>query len=96
MAQIQVLRPDVDTVARAAAALAPRRMFDEDANVTLIENGKPKAKELLQLISEELRKRARIGRVDVFSKPSAAKAIVEDEAKMMAARSHMVITGLGD
>lgn len=96
MAQIQVLRPDVDTASATPTPLATRRKLHGDVVLTLIENGKPKAKELLELIGDQLRSRVRIARVDVFSKPSPAKPIVEDEAKMMAARSHLVISGLGD
>ena len=32
----------------------------------------------------------------IFSKPSAAKPIDANEAQMLAVRSHMVISGLGD
>jgi hypothetical protein len=96
MATIKVYRPDVITRAAATIPQAPREPVPEGAVLTLIDNGKPRARDLLQRIAERLRTRLPIGRVDVFSKPTAAKAIDADEARMLAARSHLVISGLGD
>ena len=97
MATITVFRPDVaDTVPETDMARAPRRPVEDGAVLTIIENGKPKARVLLQYVAEALRARLPVATVEVFSKPSAAKPIEADEAKVMAARSHLVITGVGD
>ena len=50
----------------------------------------------MQMVATELQDRHPIATVEVFSKPSAAKPIEADEAKEMAARAHLVITGVGD
>jgi hypothetical protein len=96
MAQITVHRPDAQARPAAAVEYATRRKVPEGAVLTLIENGKPHARDLMRFVAAELEQRVPIARVDVFSKPSAAKPIDADEAKALAARSHLVITGVGD
>jgi hypothetical protein len=97
MGTITVYRPDVDdTVPEVDVGLAPRQPIDTGAVITIIENGKPNARVLLQHVAEAVRQRLPVATVEVFSKPSAAKPIEADEAKVMAARSHLVITGVGD
>ena len=78
--------------------LAPRQARDsaEPMNVTLIENGKPNARRLLGFVADELESRLPLAGVDVHSKPSAGKPIDADVADMLAARSHLVISGVGD
>lgn len=93
---MKILRPDVTDDVVTPTPRAPRGRVAGPAVLTLVENGKPKARELLQLIGRELGLRTALSRVDTFSKPTAAKPIDADEARMMAARSHLVITGLGD
>jgi hypothetical protein len=97
MGQITVLRPDSTPPPPAAFELAPRRELPERPVVGLVANGKPLAKELLQVLAEELGKR--LGReveTVLLSKPSAAYPITDDEATQLAARCHLVIAGLGD
>jgi hypothetical protein len=48
------------------------------------------------MVAEELQGRYPISTVEVFSKASASRPIDPEEAKVMAARAHLVITGLGD
>ena len=50
----------------------------------------------MQFVASELRERQAIASVEVFSKQSAGKPIEAEEAKEMAARAHLVITGVGD
>lgn len=71
---------------------------DTPVVLTLIDNGKPKAREILATIAEELsRTHPRIRFVvEVHSKPSAAAPIDADTAQRLAARSRMVLTGVGD
>ncbi len=59
MSRITVLRPDVVDPPRAALTLAPRSDPPEQVVIGLVANGKPLAAELLQALSEELRKRLR-------------------------------------
>jgi hypothetical protein len=94
---ITVLRPDTEAPPAAKIELAPRSELPERPVVGLVANGKPLARELLTVLGQELG--ARLGRdleLELFSKPSAAYPITDAEAKLLAARSHLVITGLGD
>ena len=97
MTAITVVRPDhVSEVASVARAPRPSRRAAEPLNVTLIENGKPNARTLLGHVAGELRSRLPLATVDVHSKPAAGKPIDADVADMLAARSHLVISGVGD
>lgn len=97
MTEITVLRPDEPEPALASVRLAPRRALPARPVVGLVANGKPLATELLQVLAEEMSKR--LGRdvdVELLKKPSAAYQISAEEADVLAARSHVVITGVGD
>jgi hypothetical protein len=97
VSRITVLRPDVVDPPRAALTLAPRSDPPEQVVIGLIANGKPLADELLQALSEELRKRLRRQvSTEVIRKPSAGSPITAVQADGMAARAHFVITGVGD
>jgi hypothetical protein len=83
MTTITVLRPDTDAPPAPSVELAPRAELPARPVVGLVANGKPLSRELLTVLAEEIG--ARIGReleLELLSKPSA--------------RSHLVITGLGD
>lgn len=96
MATITVVRPDHASEV-SAVARAPRRARGADPlRLTLIENGKPNARSLLGFVADELRSRLPLAAVDVHSKPAAGKPIDADTADMLAARSHLVISGVGD
>jgi hypothetical protein len=97
MSVITVLRPDKVEQEAEPGVAATRSRLEDGAVLTLIDNGKPHAREMLELVADEVRRRLpQITQVDVFSKPSAGKPIDADEARMLAARSRLVITGLGD
>lgn len=97
MATITVVRPDhVSEVGSVARAPRPARSVADPLQLTLIENGKPNARTLLGHVADELRSRLRLATVDVHSKPAAGKPIDADMADMLAARSHLVISGVGD
>lgn len=97
MSTITILDPTFEIGAVPVSALAPRRgLGTEELTLTLIENGKPNARLLLTMVADGLRTRLPLGIVDVYSKPSAGKPIDADEAEMLAARSHLVISGVGD
>lgn len=97
MSRIELLVPIMhDEVAPAVGTLAPRRRLRPGAQLTLIDNGKPKARLLLQRIAEDLRDRLDLGEVAVYVKGSASRVISEAEAAELAAVSGVVIAGLGD
>lgn len=76
--------------------LAPRDGFPDGARLTLIDNGKPRARELMLMIADGLRERFAVASVDVFSKGAASRVIDDDEIAALAASSDAVIAGLGD
>jgi len=95
---VQVLSPLFEGGAVAQLAFAPRREFvaDDKLHLLVVENGKPKAKQLLGFLAEEIQRRLPVATIEVHSKPSAGRPIDADLVKMFAARSHLVISGLGD
>jgi hypothetical protein len=96
MSRITVLHPAYEEAGPAMTGLARRAPLEGPGVLTLIDNGKPKAREILSAIAEELRRTYPLLRVDLHSKPSAAAPIDADTAQLLAARSRVVITGLGD
>lgn len=97
MATITIVRPDhVSGV--SGVGRAPRRAPSgaDRLQLTLINNGKPNAGTLLSHVADGLRSRLPLAGVDIHSKPSAGKPIDAGVADMLAARSHLVIAGVGD
>jgi hypothetical protein len=93
MGLIRVLRPDVTEAAPTAVRLADRRALPERPVIGLIPNGKPLAKELLAILASEI---AHDHEIVWLEKPAASAVISAEEAKSMAVRAHVVISGLGD
>ncbi len=80
MTTIEIMVPEItDAPPPAGMTLAERRPLGDGARIVLIDNGKPKAKELISMIAEGLRTRFPIGSVDLFFKGSASRVIDEDE-----------------
>jgi hypothetical protein len=97
MAKIVVLRPDLPTPVPSPFRPAERAELPDRIVIGLVANGKPFAKELLELLADDLRVRLdREVEVELLAKPSAAYSISDNEAMQLAARAHVVITGLGD
>ena len=96
MTTIDVLNPEYETEGPDEVRMAHRSTLVDPVVITVIENSKPHAKELLTDVAEGLQERLPVAEIVVHSKPSASKPIDADEAEMFAARSHLVISGLGD
>jgi hypothetical protein len=97
VSMIEIMVPELpDTPPPPGIHLAERRALPTNARLTLIDNGKPKAVELMTMISDGLRERFSIGSVEIFSKGAASRVIDEDEIASIAASSDAVIAGLGD
>ena len=94
--ELKVLRPDAVLVAERSALVAAPRGPLSGARLTVIENGKPRARELLGGIAARLVEEFGLRSYEIFSKPSASKVISESEAAAIAASSDVVLTGLGD
>jgi hypothetical protein len=96
VARITVLRPDLPAPPPPRVEFAARPPDQRGGTLTLIENGKPNSRELLELIGAAVRNRLGLAEVTVFSKGSASRPIDDDVARMLAARSRLVLTGVGD
>lgn len=97
MSRIVVVRPDGDVPEVARVTLAPRVPLPDHPVIGLIVNGKPFAGEMLDAVVGELQSRTgKQFEVEVLRKPSAGHSIELGEAQRMAARCHVVISGLGD
>lgn len=97
MASIEILNPELaDEQAPAGLRPARRPGLDGSARLTLIDNGKPRARQLLLMIAEELRQRGAAGSVQVISKSAASSTIESTQAARIAAESDAAIAGLGD
>jgi hypothetical protein len=96
MPTMTVLRPDSKVVPASEVAMATRPTQRAGLRLTIVENGKPKARALLLAIADGLREHLPDLTVEVVSKSSASWPISADEASSIAARSDLVLTGLGD
>ncbi len=97
MATVQLVSPTLpEDPPVAGLRLAPRRPLGPDTRLTLIDNGKPRARELLQMIAEGLRQRSGLHSVQIVSKGSASRVLDDAEVASLAASSDAVIAGLGD
>lgn len=94
---IRIVRPDFEEPTKAIS-LAPRERLDEHTPyvLTLIDNGKPNARELLTQVAEEVKTRFPLMEVSFHTKPSASAALDAQTADLIASRSRMVISGVGD
>lgn len=96
MTTIRVYRPTIDTSSAEPLQLAPRGSLGAAARLLLVDNNKPNARVLLEAIAERLRRLLPITEVEVHTKPSAGAPLDADVTRMLAVRSRLVISGLGD
>ena len=96
MSSVTVLSPEYEQAHVDEVAMAPRFTPDEPVVIGVIDNAKANAKELLTYVADGLRDRLPVADVVVHSKSAAGKPIDADDAEMLAARSHLIISGLGD
>lgn len=97
MATIDLLDPVVPEEAPPAdLRMAERTPPRGPLRLTLIDNGKPRAVPLMEMIAERIGQRVELASVDVYAKGSASRVIDQDEAHALAESSDVVIAGLGD
>lgn len=96
MTTIRVYRPDVPEPEVAPFALAPRGQHPDGARLLIVDNAKPRARALLTMMAERVTERLRIAEIEVHTKASAGAPLDADVTRMLAARSRLVISGLGD
>ena len=93
---IQVHIPCLPESETEQVPMAAREVATGRLRLGLIDNGKPRARELLHMLAEELEARLPIASVELISKTSAANPISDEEAAALAARVDLAIAGLGD
>lgn len=94
---LELMDPELhDGAPTRLGTLAPRLPVTGRLRLTLIDNGKPKAHEILADIAAGLSDRLPIGSVEFFDKGVSSRTIDEEEAGAIAARSDLVIAGVGD
>ncbi len=96
MSSIRVLSPVYEEAGPVEVSMAPRSSPAEPVVIGVIENAKNNAKELLTYLAEGLSNRLPVADIVVHSKSAAGKPIDADAAEMLAARCHLIISGLGD
>jgi hypothetical protein len=94
---VTLVRPDAPEPKEAPGRRAERRPLPaEGARLVLIDNGKPKARELLAFLADELRARCAIREVEVVTKTAAGHPLEDERAAQIAPEADLVIAGLGD
>jgi hypothetical protein len=96
MTDIEVFIPTKPASAPAAARPARRDGLPEHPTLELISNGKPRARELLDLLAAELDRSIGFADVHMTIKPGASMTLSDDELAQIAARSDLAIAALGD
>ncbi|WP_321794715.1 UGSC family (seleno)protein [Caballeronia sp. J97] len=97
MTMIEIVVPEVtDAPPETQHKLAARAKGLSEARLTLIVNGKPKSKEMLEMIAERLKNKVSIAAVNFYQKPAATHVIDEEEVATIVESSDIVIAGLGD
>jgi hypothetical protein len=79
-----------------AARLAPRLDSLEGKSLGIVDNGKPNGDRFLGIVAELLQERYGVKEVHSIRKESISRPAPADLIADMAARSHLVITGIGD
>lgn len=93
---IMAYRPTAAEAAVTTVALAARSTSYAGGLLTIIDNGKPRAQALMRRIGDRLCERLDLSGLEVHTKGSPAVPIDADITRMLAARSRLVLTGLGD
>jgi hypothetical protein len=94
MPLVTVCRPDAGEPEEPPGRLAERGV--RGARLVLIDNGKPNARELLELLGAELDGRIALEAVELVTKPSAGHPLEAARAEELAGRAGMVVAALGD
>lgn len=96
MSALTVLTPVAGHPAAEARLTLPARTGLEGLRLTVIENGKPRAAELLGALAAALQERCGLASVGTFVKPGASQPISDADVARLAAEGDVFLTGLGD
>ena len=93
--ELIVLNPTLPAVG-GRARLAPRRHSLDGLTAGFLDNGKPNSDRLLALLADRLRERHRLAEVVWARKPSIGQLAPPGIVQDLAARCHLIVTGIGD
>jgi hypothetical protein len=96
MPTLTVLSPEFEVMPAPEAQLARRVELAGPVELAIIDNGKPNARELLMAIAGQLQARLPIRKITLHTKPTSSTPIDPRTARDLAARVHLIITGVGD
>lgn len=96
MGKLTLVRPDHQAAGADRIAPAPRSMPVGEVSVVIVDNGKPKARELMGLMIDQLRPEFEVGSVRVVSKPAASATLTGEQAHEIAGSATFALAGLGD
>lgn len=96
MSMISIHVPVPPSEPNAPLSLAPRELPTEGLRLGLVDNGKPRARDLLVLLGEELARVLPVTSTVLVSKPSAASPLEEEQVAALADQVDLAVTGLGD
>jgi hypothetical protein len=96
VSDLEVLSPLAELPVADARLTLPDRAGLSGRRLVVIENGKPRAAELLGAVASALQERCGLASVDVFAKPGASQPISDDDVRRLADAGDVFLTGLGD
>ena len=96
MSTIDVVLPALPPTPAATTRSAQRPLSTTALRILLVDNGKPKARELLTGLAEAMSSRVTVTSVVHHRKASASVVLAAEEARDLAAQHDVAITGLGD
>jgi hypothetical protein len=96
MPKLTLVRPDRESAGPGHIAGARRSLPDGEVRFTIVDNGKPKARELMALMIDELASTIDVAAVSIVSKPAATATLSAEQARAIADRGGFVLAGLGD
>lgn len=95
MSTLRVHVPAVTDPPADPIALAERTV-PTGARLGLVDNGKPRAGDLLRMLGRELQQELGLGEVVMISKASAAVPLDDEQVADLVARTDLVVAGIGD
>lgn len=93
---IEVLSPVLNSRHRSAAAAAARFTPGDGGRIVLLDNGKPRAKDVLRTVGGLLADRWGMTEPVLIGKESTSVLVTDEQAADLAMRTDVVITALGD
>lgn len=96
MPTIDLVLPTVTRPRASSLVLAPRPANNAPLRLLLVDNGKPRASEILRFLAEAMADDLQVVAVNRHVKTSASVVLSAEEAADLAERNDVALTGLGD